>query len=331
MKTTLAERIRTGETITPPLSWLLSTATLLTRAGMGIRKMRPFVAVEADVISVGNITAGGTGKTPAVIRYANKCVERNLKVGILTQGYGTPQETPIVVSTDIKPEDYSQKLGDEPAVILRHVPEAIIFKSKDRVHAAQIAVSDHQCDVLILDDGYQYVHLGRNDNILMIDSANPFGNRHVLPRGFLREPLTEIARATHVIVTRCEENFDRSEITDTVRLYNQHCTIEWTRHSPTRLLHLASGEERPLDFFSGKDVVSACAIGNPEAFVDTLKKLDMKVVESHAFTDHTDIPTDTLKGSKPVIITEKDAVRISDPSDNLFALVVELESIPITN
>ena len=328
MKHKLSDRIRRGEPIEPPLSWLLSGATAFTRAGMGIRKLRPFVTVDADVISVGNITAGGTGKTPAVIRYAKRGIAANVKVGILTRGYGTPQETSVVVSTDIDAADHYRKLGDEPAVILRHAPEVVVFKAKDRVHAAQIAVNDHGCQVLILDDGYQYLHLGRNDNILLIDAENPFGNGHLLPRGYLREPVDAISRATHCIVTRCSDTADRAKIAETVRTHNPHCSIEWTRHSPTRLIHAQSNEDQPLDRFRGVKVVATCSIGNPEAFSKTLVEMGMIVQETRAYADHAPIPDDGFQGTLPVIVTEKDLVRTSSPPDNVYALMVELETLP---
>lgn len=328
MKPTLADRIRRGDPIAPPLSWLLSGATLFTRAGMKFRSYHPYAAVDADVISIGNITAGGTGKTPAVIRYAKRAIEMDLKVGVLTRGYGTPQSTSLVLSTDLEPADYYQKLGDEPAVILRHVPEALIVKGKDRVHAAQVAVQNHGCQVLILDDGYQYMHLGRNDNILVIDSANPFGNGRLLPRGFLREPPSAIARATLCIITRCDELADRSEIEDTIRHYNPNCPIEWTMHSPTHLVNASTGAELPLDHFAGRDVSAVCAIGNPEAFTKTLEGLGMRVTEHHAFTDHRAIPIDVLEGVLPVIITEKDAVRFPTLPENVYVLTVELVTLP---
>lgn len=330
MKSELADRIRKGESIAPPLSWLLFAGSVVNRLGMWFRKQRPLASVDAYVVSVGNITAGGTGKTPAVIRYAKHYVEKGRKVGILTRGYGTPSEQSVVVSTDIAPEEYCDRLGDEPAVILRQVPEVIVFKAKDRVHSAQVALNEHACEVLILDDGFQYVHLARNENILLIDSQNPFGNGQLIPRGFLREPLYEIRRATHCVVTRVTKDLDRAEILDAIRRYAPDIQIEWTQHTPTRLLHPLTGVEQSLNIFNGKEVVAACAIGNPEAFTTTLEDLGMNVVETHAFPDHDTIPSETFKSKHPVIITEKDAVRIKHPPDNLFVLEVELETLETT-
>ncbi len=323
-KSSLADRIRTGAPIAPPLSWLLSSLTPITRLGMGLRKRRAVTKVDARVISIGNITAGGTGKTPAVIRIAQEYLAQGKTVGILTRGYGTPSKEAITVSSDISPEDHYRVLGDEPALILRHVPESLLFKAKDRVAAAQMAVRKYGCTVLILDDGYQYTQLHRNENILLIDSTNPFGNGHVLPRGFLREPLDNLCRATRCIITRCDPTTDRDAIKLELNKYNPGCAIEWTRHEPTHLYKVATGEGLPLDTFAHQAIIAACAIGNPEAFVNTLESLDMKVSDTRVFDDHATIPPEALEGDMPIVITEKDAVRVESPSENVYALCIAL-------
>lgn len=327
MKTSLAERIRTGAAIAPPLSWMLSGLSLGTRLGMWTRKLRAVTKVDARVISVGNITAGGTGKTPAVIRIAQEHIALGKKVGILTRGYGTESKEAIIVSSDVAPEDHYRVLGDEPAVILRHVPEALLFKAKNRVAAAELADYEHGCQVLILDDGYQYLQLDRKENVLVIDSTNPFGNGCVLPRGFLREPLEELRRATRCIVTRCDADTDRDAIKLELHKHNPGCHIEWTTHAPSYLYNVASGEQIALDAFADRDVIAACAIGSPEAFVHTLESLGMRVGETRAFDDHSAIPDEALvsEDDTPILITEKDAVRLLHPPEGVFALVVALK------
>jgi tetraacyldisaccharide 4'-kinase len=325
MKPTLAERIRTGAPIAPPLSWCLSSLSVLPRLGMWFRKRKKMTTINARVISIGNITAGGTGKTPAVIRMAKEQIALGKKVAILTRGHGTPSKQAVVVSTDVDPKDYYTVLGDEPAVILRHVPEAILFKAKNRILAAEQAAYTHGCDVLILDDGYQYVHLARKENILLIDSTNPYGNGCVLPRGFLREPLEELRRATRCIVTRCSADTDRQTIKSELHKHNPGCPIEWTTHQPAYLYNVATGDELPLDTFAKQSVIAACAIGNPESFTHTLESLDILVSETRAYDDHAAIPTEALVTDLPIIITEKDAVRLTHPPENVFALVVELK------
>ena len=327
MKNSLADRIRTGAPIAPPLSWALTCLSLGPRLGMWTRKRRPVTQIDARVISIGNITAGGTGKTPAVIRIAQEHIAQGKKVGILTRGYGTSTKEAVTVSTDIPPQDHYRILGDEPALILRHVPQAILFKAKNRVIAADQARHDHGCQVLILDDGYQYLQLARKENILLIDSTNPFGNGCLLPRGFLREPLHALSRATRCIVTRCDANTDRDTIKLELQKHNPGCPIEWTTHAPAHLYNLATGEQLPLDTFKNQDIIAACAIGNPQAFTNTLESLHMNITQTRTFNDHAPIPTKALQSDPdtPIIITEKDAVRLTNPPENVYALVIELK------
>lgn len=320
----LADKIRTGAPISPALAALLSAVTPLTRFGMWFRGLKPVAGVDAYVISVGNLTAGGTGKTPAVIRIAKEHANAGKKVGVLTRGYGTTSSENVVVSADMEPAEYATRLGDEPAVILRHVPEAIVFKSKDRVHAAQIATKDHKCEVLILDDGFQYLPLHRHDNILLIDACNPFGNGHLLPRGFMRENVSAMTRATQIIVTRCDQSDQLDLIEAMIEKTHPGCPIEWTRHAPSTIIHLATGEEYPLDHFKGQDVTAACAIGNPEAFQQTLTDLGLNVTNLITAPDHAQLP-DSALGNGITIITEKDAVRLGDVSECVYVLSIELE------
>jgi tetraacyldisaccharide 4'-kinase len=324
----LANRIRTGDSIAPPLSWALSSLTPFTRLGMWLRKRKKVTSANAHVISVGNITAGGTGKTPAVIRIAKEQITLGKKVGILTRGYGTKSKEAIVVSSNVSPDDYYSELGDEPAVILRHVPGAIVFKAINRVAAAKLAVYEHGCTVLILDDGFQYIYLDRKENILLIDSTNPFGNGSLLPRGFLREPLEELRRATRCIVTRCSSDMNRTAIKQELQKHNPGCPVEWTTHAPSYFYHLATGEQYPLDHFNGQRAVAACSIGNPESFTKTLGALKIEISETRAYDDHAPIPTEAFSTESPIIITEKDAVRLKTPPKNVYALVVELRSYP---
>lgn len=292
---------------------------------MALRNTQPVTTIDAHVISIGNLTAGGTGKTPAVIRYAREAVDAGKRVGILTRGYGTGDPSRLVVSNDVPLERHAAELGDEPAVILRHVPEALIFKGKDRARSAEIAVSAYECEVLILDDGYQYVQLHRDENVLVIDACNPFGNGHLLPRGYLREPMSAMSRATKIIVTRCDQSERLDEVRAVVAEYHPTCPVEWTVHAPTGYWNVATGEKLPLDHFNGKTVHAACGIGSPEAFRRTLEGLRIEVAALHAVRDHAAIPAEYLE-HEPTIITEKDAVRIQEAPNAVIALAIELRS-----
>ena len=319
----LAARIRTGRPVPWPIAGLLTAATPVTRLGMWSRLRRTPVSVDATVISFGNITAGGTGKTPCVIERAQCELDNGRTVGVLTRGYHSPEREPAV-SADMAPADYYRKLGDEAALILRHAPGAIVFKNPNRVAAAQLAVERYGCDVLILDDGFQFVRLARNENVLVVDSSNPFGNHRLLPRGILREPLPAMARATSVVLTRCDQAKSLDDLETIIRNHCGDIPIRRTVHRPSGVWRVSNGELTDLDWLKGREIAAACSIGNPESFFDALRMLGAHVVEATAHPDHAPLPHDAVAGTRPVVVTEKDAVRIERPSDNVFALSVEV-------
>ena len=296
---TWAERIRRGEPIPAPLGFLLEAATPVTRLGMAWRLHRPRTRVEARVISLGNITAGGTGKTPAVIERAQRELDAGRRVAVLTRGYGSGRRREPVVITPGSPTDgLVDRVGDEAAVILRRVPEVTIVKGADRVAGARVAIDRCNCDTLILDDGFQHVMLERDENILVIDATNPFGNGRLLPRGILREPLDAMCRATAIVLTRCDQVVGLDILESQVRLLALRAPIRKTRHAPSGLWRVEDGEALPLDFLAGKDVTAACAIGNPEAFFDTLASLGACITQQMPFRDHAHIPGDALPHSR---------------------------------
>ncbi|NUM56102.1 MAG: tetraacyldisaccharide 4'-kinase [Candidatus Hydrogenedentes bacterium] len=323
----LSDKIRNNEPIPWYLDALLSAATPVYRAGMLVRAMSTPVKVNARVISFGNLTVGGTGKTPAVIERAEAEVAAGNRVAVLTRGYGATQrlnETICVRGSDANAK--ADIIGDEPAMIARRVQNVIVARSADRVASARKAIDEFGCNVLILDDGYQYLRLARDENVLVIDATNPFGNGRLLPRGILREPVAAAARATHVILTHC----DRAPVAAIEGLadhLDQSCPsapIRTTRHAPGPLRSLATGEELPLETLNGLEIIVACAIARPESFAATLESLGARIAERRYYRDHTCIPDDALQGNKPVLVTEKDAARISESPPNVQVLGVRL-------
>lgn len=327
----LAEKIRRGDPLPLPVHLTLAGLSPFYRLGMLSRSLSPKVRVDAYVISIGNLTAGGTGKTPAVIERAQAEVRKGKRVAVLTRGYGGETRDEVAVfHAGTLPANAAREYGDEPVLIATKVPESIVVRGKDRVRGARIAVEQHQCDTLILDDGFQSIALERDEDIVLLDARNPFGNGYLLPRGVLREPPTALSRATHVVLTRCDEVADISKSVEAVRLVNSNVSIRLTVHAATHFLSLSDGEELPLDAWRGQKVAIACAIGNPESFIHSIQATGAIVAEQYVFADHENFADRLPKIQLPLLLTEKDAVRISSPKMNAYALAIALRDFEPT-
>jgi tetraacyldisaccharide 4'-kinase len=323
-----AEKIRRGEEIPLPLAMALSAAVPAVQLGMWLRLRRPRHRVAARVISFGNITAGGTGKTPAVIERARIETAAGHCVAVLTRGYGS-QKTPeplIVPAGEANP-DLADRIGEEAALIRCRVPEVTIVKSSDRVAGAAAAIVHGGCDTLLLDDGFQQVALERDENILVIDATNPFGNGRLLPRGILREPLRAMRRATAILLTRCDQAEALPALEAQLRTLCPGIPLRKTRHAPTRLWRVANGEQQPLDTLQNTEIAALCAIGNPDAFFATLERRGATIRQRIPFPDHQTIPVEAIPKEGLVIITEKDAMRLKSPPENLLALGIDLQDM----
>jgi tetraacyldisaccharide 4'-kinase len=328
----LAERVRKGERIPGPLAALLTCATPVTRMGMWLRFRKPSVKVAARVISFGNITAGGTGKTPAVIERARAEIALGHRVAVLTRGYGAKQSAraPIVFRSDsdeVPPRRLAEMLGDEPALITQQVPGVLVVKCPDRVLGAQVAIEEHGCDVLLLDDGYQYVRLERDENVLMVDATNPFGNGRLIPRGILREPLAAIARATSAILTRCDLTHEAAleRIEATLRAYAPDLSVRRTCHAPECIVRVSCGCLSPLETLKGREIAAVAGIANPEAFYATLELLGARIVQHISVPDHGHFARGTIPEGRFVVTTEKDAMRMPEAGENVHALRIGLQ------
>jgi tetraacyldisaccharide 4'-kinase len=285
----------------------------------------PRTRLDAHVISYGNITAGGTGKTPAVIERVQRELAAGKRVAVLTRGYGSESNTePVVVKPEGDIHDLVCTIGDEPALIAMKAPGVVIAKGADRIAAAQKAIEKFGCDALILDDGYQYVKLERDENVLVIDATNPFGNERLLPRGILREDIEAVSRATSIVLTRCDQVENLDALDEKLNALNPNVPTRHTAHAPVQFRRLADGETIQLDDMRGESVIAACGIGNPDAFATTLSALDVAVDTLHAFADHQAIAPQALNSTLPIIVTDKDAVRIQNPPENILALEIAL-------
>ena len=322
----IADRIRRGEPIPPVLAALLTSATPVVRLGMWRRERMPRVRVPAYVISFGNITVGGTGKTPAVIARAQEAIAEGRRVAIITRGYGSRRVAePAALEPGLPAPAVTEHFGDEATLMARRVPEARVVKSADRTAGARFAIEQLGCDTLILDDGYQFLPLERDENVLVIDATNPFGGERLLPRGILRESLDAMRRATAILLTRCDQ---ASRMDATVARIREICPstpLRLTRHAPKRLWRVCDGQESPLEALRGREIRAWCAIGNPDAFFATLEALGARLAARTAHRDHAAVTSIPASAAGWTVVTEKDAMRLVDPPAHVYALGVDME------
>lgn len=287
-----------------------------------------------QVISVGNLTVGGTGKTPAVEVFARNLQQQGRKVAILSRGYkskelpflkkmkqrivsGKIESPPRVVSDGRHLLLDSWTAGDEPYMLASNLPEVAVVVDKDRVKAGKYAIRELGCDTLILDDGFQYLKLGNRLDIALVDSTNPFGGGHLLPRGLLREPMRNIKRAGFIFITKCPEGGNH-ELKEELRRLNPIAEISECRHAVKYLKDVFGEKTYELNWLQGKKIASVSAIAVPESFENALHELGAEIVYACRFADHHRFTQqeiiDTINesinlGAEAVLTTEKDAVR----------------------
>lgn len=298
------------------------------------------------VISVGNLTTGGTGKTPAVIAIAEEAGERGYQPCILTRGYRGTAKGPCFVSKGGAALLGVDEAGDEASLMAERLKGIPVVKGEDRYEAGVLALREltsRPSDVsrqplfFILDDGFQHWRLFRDMDILLIDSGNPFGNKRLLPSGILREPLPEIKRADIIVLTKqtVSDPSDKSSLIDEIRTYNPDAPLHISEHRPVGLRTL-SGKNLPLDIISGKPVFAFCGIGNPVSFKDTLSGIGAEVKGFMAFRDHHMYKWREIRriieaakecNADWIVTTEKDIIRLKDFdfAGNLVALLIEFK------
>lgn len=270
-----------------PFGWLFGVLTALRRAL--IRSgMLPSFAVRVPVIVVGNVTVGGTGKTPLVIWLVEQLAHRGFRPGVVTRGYGGSILGPAIVTPSMTPGES----GDEPLLIAARTHRTVVI-ARDRVAGARL-VADCGADVVVADDGLQHYRLRRNCEIVVLDGERRLGNGRLLPAGPLREPAARLGSADAVVVTAgpaAPGEFAMRLVGGSVR-------------------SLKDGGERRLDSFAGGVVHAVAGIGNPQRFFAGLRAQGLKVIE-HPFADHHEFQAAELdfSDSLPVLMTEKDAVK----------------------
>jgi tetraacyldisaccharide 4'-kinase len=278
------------------------------------------------VVSIGNLTVGGTGKTPVVEKLARDLTTRGRRIAILSRGYksvkgrashATGTSCRVVSEGGAILLD-SKNAGDEPFMLAKNLRGVAVVVDKDRVGCGSHAVNRLGCDLLILDDGLQYLKLHRKFDIVLIDREAPFGNEYLLPRGTLREPPSHLQRATHILITKSDGS-DQTALHERIRLHNRTAPIIECRHRPVLVQDLSTGEEFPLSYLQALRAASLSAIASPESFEQGLRRLGVELELTQSFADHHRYSKREIerflkrcarRGISCVLTTEKDAVRM---------------------
>ncbi|MEO8428551.1 MAG: tetraacyldisaccharide 4'-kinase [Verrucomicrobiota bacterium] len=287
-----------------------------------------------QVIAIGNLTVGGTGKTPVVEKFARELQEQGRTVAILSRGYRSKppplrkrllnklllredSTPPRIVSDGRNLLLDSETAGDEPYMLASNLKDVIVLVDKDRVKSGRYAIEKFGCDTLLLDDGFQYWRLrGRRRDIVLIDCQQPFGNEYLLPRGTLREPPSHLGRASTIFITKSDGN--TAELRARISKHNATAGIIECVHHPLYFEDVFSGDRVGLDFVGGKKIAALSGIAQPESFEASLRKIGCELVYSKRFADHhrfsqqeiiNAINRSKKRQAQAIITTQKDAVR----------------------
>jgi tetraacyldisaccharide 4'-kinase len=287
-----------------------------------------------QVIAIGNLTVGGTGKTPVVEKFARELRDQGRNVAILSRGYRSKPQPfhqwlinkvlfredttpPRVVSDGKSLLLDSEMAGDEPYMLASNLKDVVVLVDKDRVKSGRYAIEKFGCDTLLLDDGFQYWKLrGRRQDIVLVDRHEPFGNERLLPRGTLREPPSHLARASTIFITKSDGN--TAELRQRITQYNAGAGIIECVHNPLYLEDVFTGQRLGLEYLKARKISSLSGIAQPESFDQSLVQLGAELVYARKFADHHRftqlevikvINRSKKKLAEAIITTQKDAVR----------------------
>ena len=302
------------------LLWPLSLVWRFAGGAKRARDTRRRRKVDASVISAGNITMGGTGKTPFVLYLAEQMRRGGRRPGILSRGYGRHSLTRHLILEPGARVKVSQS-GDEPQIFLRSAV-APVGIGADRFETGQLLQQRFGVDLMILDDGFQHV------DIVLVDALTPFGGGEVFPLGRLREPLAALGRADIIVITRSESERGTYNLQLALRRYNAHAPIFRSRTVPEYWVDLASGQQVPVRDLPFSHVAAFCGLGNPESFWSTLERLRIHPVDSVTFGDHHSYWPREMRHlaqqfvsakAQAAVTTEKDTVNLCEGAVELMA------------
>jgi tetraacyldisaccharide 4'-kinase len=304
------------------------------------------------VISIGNLTVGGTGKTPIVEKIARALQSGGRRVAILSRGYkSVPRPSKRSLLDRIRQKDStpprivsdgksllldSLTAGDEPYMLANNLKDVIVLVDKDRVKSGLHAIGRMKADTLLLDDGLQYLHLKHRLDIVLIDRQAPFGNEFLLPRGTLREPPRNLRRASYVFITKSTGE-PNDKLFERIRRYNRTAEIIECAHRPLHLQNVVTGERLPLERLHDTYIGSLCGIAAPDSFEGGLRKLGARIELAKRYLDHHRYSEAELQSFisrcirrdlEMIVTTEKDAVRfprLTNVQVPIYFLRVEIE------
>ncbi len=295
--------------------------------------------LRAKVISVGNITLGGSGKTPFVLYLAKKLKERRKNFAILSRGYGRKKKATEELKRSESPDIKWEEVGDEPFLLSSHLPEIPVLIDKDRYSSGKIALNKYKAGILILDDGFQHWRLKKDIDILMVDSTQDLDKEMLFPAGRLREPLSALKKAGIFILSRTDQSPNIERLKTALRIHNRQAPIVESILEVTSVIDWRDKTEIELVSLKGKRGMAFCGIGNPCSFEKTLKSAGLEILNAFYFLDHYIYTRKDLLaldeegkeiGADFLITTEKDSIRLPDAqglSLPLLVLKVELKVI----
>jgi tetraacyldisaccharide 4'-kinase len=321
---------------------LVYEALVRMRNGLYTSAALPQHRLPGPVISIGNITMGGTGKTPLVIHVARMIERLGCSPAILSRGYGRaePNRTHIL-PPGASVSSPAEILGDEPALIRRHIPSAWMGISKDRFFAGSAISQQQKRAVFILDDGFQHRKLHRDLDIVLIDRSQPLQTNRVFPRGTLREPLSALDRCDMVIINGMPAGEGPDLVAGEILRYHKNVPAFYCKQTVESLVPFSSWKEEIMDGFHTPPVESAflaAALGNPERFERDIRQLGINVNGTRFFPDHYQLKSEDWRicaeearsrKVDAIITTEKDAIKISHPPD--FSMLVSIQSMVLSD
>ncbi|HEY0765202.1 MAG TPA: tetraacyldisaccharide 4'-kinase [Pyrinomonadaceae bacterium] len=315
--------------VLPPLS-LLYGAVTRTRLSLYRRGTFQTTKLDRPVISIGNITTGGTGKTPLVEYVARLIAVQGKKVCILTRGYGRKDpHLQVIVSDGYGVLASPSEAGDEPYLLATRLKGlAAVISSADRIAAGREAIKDFGTECFVLDDGFQHLRLARDLNVVTIDATNPWGGGRLLPHGRLRESLDGLRRADCAVITRCDQVESVSRLREEISELTNDRPVFESQMKMVRVAPLKNGGEA---LEAPKRVAAFCGVGNPGSFFAKLKQAGYEVELEKAFHDHHVYSQDEIDSiiketrAEALITTAKDAVKLRTLSFSIPCYVMEIE------